>query len=190
MSNCSSSVTASDVEVYGPLFNQIARRTAREWPGFDPDDLEQHIWVTLLPKWGSLVGDDALMRAAANRVARAHCIKERYDFMIGTSEYVYTPVEVRALFRECFFDSGAREVLPEHGDTVYAGGVACGIWDLDAVYERLSDGQRSVIEQRYLMGLTLDDAAEKRLSRAIEHATRALNWRTESRGRIPENDCN
>lgn len=189
MSANTSMVTASDVEAYSGLFNSIARRTAREWPGFDAEDIEQHIWVTLLPKWGSLVGDDALMRGAANRVARSHCIKERYDFMLGTSEYVYTPAEVRALFRECFFDEAAREVMPQVGDTVYAGGVACGIWDLDAVFERLTDGQRSVIEQRYLRGVTLDDAAEKRLSRAIEHATRALNWRTQSRGRKAENDC-
>lgn len=185
-----SMVTASDVEAYGDLFNAIARRTAREWPGFDPEDIEQHIWVTLIPKWGSLVGDDALMRGAANRVARAHCIKERYDFMIGTSEYVYTPAEVRALFKECFFDEAAREVMPQVGDTVYAGGVACGIWDLDAVFERLTAAQRAVIEKRYLLGQALDNADEQRLSRAIEHATRALNWRTESRARLPEQDCN
>jgi len=182
-------VTASDMERYGPLFNDVARRTARAWPGFEVEDLEQHIWVELLPKWGSLTGDDRLMKAAAERVARVHCIKERYDFMMASSEYVYTPQEVRALFRECFFDEGAREALPDHHDTVYAGGVACGIWDLDAVYEKLTDSQRSVIEGRYLFGVTLTDAEEKRLSRAIEAATRQLNWRTEGRGRNEREYC-
>lgn len=182
-------VTASDVERYSPMFNRIATRTARAWPGFAVEDLEQTIWVELLPKWRSLTGDDRLMEAAASRVARAHCIKERYDFMMASSEYVYTPAEVRALFKECFFDEGARENLPDHHDTVYAGGVACGIWDLDATYEKLTDSQRSVIEKRYLFGETLTDAEEKRLSRAIEAATRALNWRTEGRGRIEREYC-
>lgn len=182
-------VTASDVEAYSPMFQRVAERTARAWPGFDADDLAQQIWCELLPKWGSLTGDDRLMEAAASRVARAFCIKQRYDFMMAASEYVYTPAEVRALFKECFFDEGAREALPDHHDTVFAGGVACGIWDLDAVYEKLTDPQRSVIEQRYLLGNTLTDAEEKRLSRAIEAATRALNWRTEGRGRVEPEYC-
>lgn len=182
-------VTASDVELYGPMFNQVARATARAWPGIDREDIEQEIWASLLPKWKSLTGDDRLMKAAAQRVARVHCIKERYSRMLGTNEYVYSPSEVRALFAEAYFDEAAREALPDHRDTVYAGGIACGIWDLDAVYELLTDDQRSVIERRYLLGQTLSNTEEKALSRALEAATRRLNWRTEGRGRNGEQDC-
>jgi hypothetical protein len=103
-----------------------------------------------------------------------------------SAEWVYTPAEVRGLFREAFFDPGAWEQMPteETSNTLRSGGVVVSLWDLREVWDGLPDAQREVIGRVYRDGNDgpQDAATRKALQRAIDAATRALNGRMATRG--------
>jgi hypothetical protein len=180
-------LTHDDYEWVSEIVKRAAATVARKWPGIDRDDIGQEIWVKILPAWSKLVRDDDYVFKVACRAGNGYAADERYYYTHMSAEWVYTPAEVRGLFREAFFDPGAWEQMPteETSNTLRAGGVVVSLWDLREVWGELSDAQRHAIEHAYRDagdGEGLDPAARKTLQRAIDTATRALNGRMATRG--------
>jgi hypothetical protein len=180
-------LTHDDYEWVSEIVKRAAATVARKWPGIDRDDIEQEIWVKILPVWSKLVRDDDYVFKVACRAGNRHAADERYYYTHMSAEWVYTPAEVRGLFREAFFDPGAWEQMPseETSNTLRSGGVVVSLWDLREVWNELSDAQRAVVEHAYRDagdGPRLDPAGRKALQRAIDTATRMLNGRMATRG--------
>jgi hypothetical protein len=174
-------LTHDDYEWVSPIIKQAAGQLARRWPGIDRDDIEQEIWVSLLPDFEKLPADADYIGRCAYRAGQTYASNERYFYTLKTAQWVYTPNEVRALFRDAFFDPACWEEMPtrESANTLAAGGVVVALWDLKRVYADLPDQYREVIAQCYRdrPGVARDDATKKRLQRAVDRATRLLNQR-------------
>jgi hypothetical protein len=180
-------LTHDDYEWVSEIVKRAAATVARKWPGIDRDDIEQEMWVKILPLWGKLVRDDDYVFKVACRAGNGYAADERYYYTHMSAEWVYTPAEVRGLFREAFFDPGAWEQMPseETSNTLRSGGVVVSLWDLREVWNELPDTQRDVIGRVYRDGNDgdpQDAATRKALQRAIDAATRILNGRMATRG--------
>src|SRR5689334_22674890 len=83
----------------------VGRRTAREIPGLEAEDITAEAVTRLVAKADKL-GDPepGYIYRVLERDAHQYASKERYDYLIGTSEYLYRPREVTALLKEAYWD--------------------------------------------------------------------------------------
>lgn len=174
-------LTHDDYERVSEIVKRAARGLAKSWPGIDGEDIEQEIWVGLVKDWSKLPDDDVLIRHRAWKHGLKYCHDERYFYTLRSAEWVYTPSEVRALFRDCFFDPVWWEDMPtkEADNSLKAGGVVVLLWDLRNVWESLSDDQRDDIGRVYRDHVEVAPAERKACQRAVDVATEKLNRRME-----------
>lgn len=174
-------LTHDDYDWVSPIVKQTAGQLARAWPGIERDDIEQEIWVRLLPDFEKLPSDPDYIGKCAFTAGRQYASGERYYYTLKTAEWVYTPNEVRGLFKEAFFDPTQWLEMPskETANRLSAGGVVVALWDLKGAFEALSGADQEVITKSYRdqPGMGQDDATKRRLRRAIDKATRFLNQR-------------
>jgi DNA-directed RNA polymerase specialized sigma24 family protein len=159
---------------------QVARKIAREYPGIEASDIEQEIYVHMLANKKDLTAEprtDAYWEVVMHRSGSAYAAKERYSYIHYSSEWIYTPTEIRALFQEAFFSGQMWDNMPlkDEGVTITAKNAVVSLWDLAAAFDTLSPEDRYVIDARYNQGLTLDETERKRLERAIDKVTRKVN---------------
>jgi hypothetical protein len=179
-------LNADDYEWAAEIIKRAASTVARKWPGIERDDIEQEMWVKILPQWSRIPRDPDYVFKAACMVGNSYANRERYYYTHQSAEWVYTPAEVRGLFKEAFFDPAAWELMPseETSNTLRAGGVVVSLWDLRNVWDELSDSHRDLITRVYRDGNdgeAQDGAARKQLTRAIDAATQLLNGRMSQR---------
>lgn len=172
-------LTHDDYEWVSPIVKQAAGQLARGWPGIERDDIEQEIWVRLLPDFEKLPEDPDYVGRCAYSAGRSYCSNERYYYTLKTAEWVYTPNEVRALFKEAYFDPCNWVEMPtkETSNSLRAGGVVVLLWDLRRAFEALPEQYKEAITRCYRdePGVKHDEATKSRLRRAIDRATRFLN---------------
>ena len=181
-------LTHDDYEWASEIVKRAAGTVARRWPGIERDDIEQEIWVHLLPKFGTLTRDDDYLFTAAARAGNEYAAKERDHYTRQTAQWIYTPDEVRALFKEAYFDPAYWEEAPqkEKANKLFAGGVVVALWDMKQAFEGLPGQYQEVITRCYRdePGTAHDDATSKRLRRAVDRATELLNGRVVQRERV------
>jgi DNA-directed RNA polymerase specialized sigma24 family protein len=179
-------LTHDDYEWVSPIIKTAAGQLARRWPGIERDDIEQEIWVRLLPDFEKLDADPDYVGRCAYNAGRGYCSNERYYYTLKTAEWVYTPNEVRGLFKEAYFDPCNWLEMPskETNNSLRAGGVVVALWDLKRAFDALPPQYREVIVKCYRdePGKGQDPATKKRLQRAIDKATRYLNQRLAAPG--------
>jgi hypothetical protein len=172
-------LTHDDYEWVSPIIKQAAGQLARRWPGIERDDIEQEIWVNLLPDFEKLPADPDYIGRCAFKAGQAYASNERYFYTLKTAEWVYTPNEVRGLFKEAYFDPCNWLEMPtkETSNSLRAGGVVVALWDLRRAFEALPEQYQEVITRCYRdePGEKRDEATKSRLRRAIDRATRYLN---------------
>lgn len=173
-------LTHDDYEWVADVVKRASVTVARKWPGIDREDIEQEIWVGILPGFESLKPDEDYVFKAATAHGNTYAASERYYYTFKTARWVYTPNEVRGLFKEAFFDPTQWEEMPtkEADNSLHAGGVVVSLWDLREVFEALKPSYREALERVYRDGETADSALAKRCQRAVDAVTQRLNGRT------------
>jgi hypothetical protein len=162
----------------------IADSLAVQWPGIESDDIAQHMGLKLSERWESLrPGNDAerkMILSFAKREGVAYCSTERHYWQVQTSEWIYTPREVRhllaAMFTELpYVDTPKR---PSKGkEYLTADGVSVVLMDIRNAYEAVSVADQAEIRTAFLLELKpTDGAGKKRLERAVANVTDRLNW--------------
>lgn len=166
----------------------IGRSVAREYPGVEAEDLSSEALVVLMEKYPLLVGKDAgYIHRVLMEAATSHAAKERYEYMLGTSAYIYRPSEVRALLKEVYWSPDLWEVPSGKDDylsaTVSADTVFVSVLDIQQAWSSLKRAYTDVLTRVFRDGHEPGHSQE--VTRAIDALTRQLNWRV-NRGRDHE----
>lgn len=160
------------------LATKVGRSVARDYPGVDAEDIASEALTRLMTD-GIKESDPTpdYVFAVLNRHGRAYAAKERYDFIIGTAQYVYTPREIRALMETCYFDPNAWTAPTGKEDYLSAeiGGnsIVCSLIDIKTAMGNIKPAYKRVIERRFYEG---DDSMHRKdVTRAIDALTRSVN---------------
>lgn len=171
---------ASDVIRLTPIVEPVAKSFSRSYPGTDAEDILQEIWLHFIKEWKHYEGkEDAYILVGARKVATTYCKTELYSYQLHSSQYVYTPNDVRALFKEAYFEDSNWEVVPGRDDNrltvTDSNGVTVALWDLRTAFEALSESDQVWIIRAYCQGEELEKSQQKAVQRAIDRCTEQLN---------------
>lgn len=146
----------------------------------EPDDIEQEILLCLAAERPDLTnyGRSGLINIFI-RLGNRYCKAERRRYAYHAAEFLYSTEDVRKILSHAYYTEQARNAMPAredtHHDDIDNKSIAAAIWDIDEAMDALPDGQRSVIEKNYLLGLELTSAERVKLSRAVQALTDTLN---------------
>lgn len=166
----------------------IADSLAIQWPGIDREDIEQEMNMKILENWPNIKNHRDARKIALGLAKRGgvdYCSRERDYYQRQTSEWIYTPKEVRAILAEAFTeplwtDTPAK---PSKGkEYLTADGVSILIMDAKNAFEAVSEADQAVVISAFHDGERPSTSAEKmRLSRAIDRMTDVLNRQVHAR---------
>lgn len=177
------------IEPDWPALNDLAQKAgksvARQWPGIDPEDCAQEALTALVERPTLLAehGDNELLLwSFMRRVATRYASHERYEYTLRTSQYLYTPREVRGLLEHAYWDDSAREAGVSGPETqtqmLVWENVCIAVWDLDEAFKSLPATDVFRLQRRFRDGEEFPtDAARKACDRAIDSLTMRLNER-------------
>ncbi|MFC9974326.1 hypothetical protein ACFVH6_25825 [Spirillospora sp. NPDC127200] len=161
---------------------KVGRRIARDYPGVEADDIASAALLALAERVDILPADHGAgyVYKLLEKAGRTHAAQERYERVIGTSQYIYTPQEVRALLQEAYYDPSAWDTPSRKDDWLSAeiseGTVGISLMDIKSAMDRISPQQREVLNARFGRG---EEISERyKVARAIDALTRCLNYIT------------
>lgn len=168
------------VEEAMEMAESIGRSVAREYPGIDAEDLSSEALVVLMEKADRLKGKDGgYIHTVLMEAATSYAAKERYQYMVGTSSYVYRPSEVRALLAGAYWRPDSWDVPSSKDDHLSASiskdTIFVSVLDIQAAWTRLSRNHADTLTRVFRDGHDPDYRVD--VTRAIDALTRALNWR-------------
>jgi DNA-directed RNA polymerase specialized sigma24 family protein len=157
------------------LADRVGRRVANEFPGLEAEDIASEALVRLAERAEKLPTDDeGYVYRVLYREAVRYAAKERYDHMMGTATFVYTPREVRALLQEAYFDPAAWDVPTAKDDyltaTVTKDTLGVSLMDLHEAWKKLKASYREILLRRFR------DDEEVKDTKAVTRAVEALTW--------------
>jgi hypothetical protein len=117
------------------------------------------------------------------KVANKYASDERYEFMLHTAQYIYTPKEVRRLL-EGFWNEDARSVPSGDDDQINPStDTATGYLDVEAAMQDMPNEDVWRLKRRYSEGEDYPTpAARKAAERAVDRLTRLMNYRANGSG--------
>lgn len=159
------------------LATQVGRRVASDYPGVDAEDIASEAYVRLLEKAPKMDDPSAgYIFRVLERDAGAYAAKVRYDYVVSTSQYVYTPAEVKAILSEVYFDPSAWDVPTGKDDRLSAeiSGRSLGVslMDMREAMNRVKPEYRKTLEDKFFRE---EDVHHQKVSRAVDAITRSLN---------------
>ena len=167
------------------MADQVARKVAQEYPGIEAEDIASEALTRLYESAERLchANKDHLYKVLEGEGV-SYAAKERYDYILFSSQYVYTPREIKAILKHVYYDESARDVPTQRDDWLSAdigpGVVGISIFDVDEAMDRIKPEHRKLLERRYRDGEDIKD--RKAVARAIDHLTRAINRRMYRKG--------
>lgn len=167
------------------MARRVGRRVAAEYPGIDPEDISSEAVTRLAGKAHRLKdpSPDYVYRVL-ERDAVKYASEVRYDYVINTSQYIYTPREVRALLAHAYFNPECWDVPHGRDDRlsaeIDARSLGISLMDLKEAMGRIRPEHQQVLETRFGLG---EDVHRQRVQRAVEALTRAVNRLAAKRGR-------
>lgn len=172
----------SDVELLA-MARSVGRKVAKKWPGLDHEDLAQEALTQLYSKADKLAGKETrYLFKVMERAAMSYASKERYDKIITSSQYVYTPAEVKALLETQYYHADSWDVPTSKDDPtkdwVEGGTIMVSLIDIKVAMEKITPADRAGLEERFYhqKGAVGDNAERQRVYRAIEHLTKFMNY--------------
>ncbi|WP_433332574.1 hypothetical protein [Spirillospora sp. CA-294931] len=161
------------------MANRAGRDVARQYPGIEAEDITSEALTRFYEKLPRMA-DDVEVRyvyRVLERDAASYAAKVRYDYVISTSQYVYTPREVRALLKEIYFDPTAWDVPTGKDDWLSAEiqgrSIGISLMDLKVGMDRIKPEHRSILERRFFHE---DDSMHRKdVTRAVDALTRVVN---------------
>lgn len=174
---------ASDVIRFTPIVEREAGSFARNYPGTDREDIQQEIWVRLIADWPKITEKaenlEAAVTSIAKKVAHSYCRGELASYELHSAQFVYTNSDVRALFKEAYFEPSMWEQVPGPENKSLAvtdsNGVTVALWDLREVFDSLSEADQVWIMRAYHQQEVLDGNGRKAVTRAIDKVVDGLN---------------
>ncbi len=165
------------------MARSVGHKVAKKWPGSDPDDLAGAAILELYAKADYLFEKETpYLFTVLNRAAMAFASKERYDKIITTSQYVYTPREARGLLEEAYFNPVTWDVPTARddplSDTIGSGTIGISLMDMKTAMEKISPADKDILERRYYHndGQAGDANERSQVSRAIDRLVKFMNY--------------
>lgn len=160
------------------LANKVGVRVARDFPGVEPDDIAAEALFEISKKAKSLKTDDpGYIYKVMEGDARRYASKERYDYMLLTAQYIYTPREVRALLAEAFFDPAMWDAPSAKDDrlsaTVSGKTIVASLMDIKDALAKMPARHRDTIVSYFRNGE--EQPNKMRVTRAVDSLTRFMN---------------
>lgn len=158
----------------------VCARVCRGFPGVNPEDVAQGLWVRVCSLPESLDYARPGVQGILKVLAKAEAWKQRTDHLKATCQYMYRPADVRKILETAFdredwlgsyvpddaksWDSGTMDPVDLRADVT-------------ACFDRLPENYQSALTGRYRDGVLpeKDTAARKRLDRAVWYLTDLLN---------------
>lgn len=163
------------------MAERVGRITARDSGGLvEADDAAAEVLANVAD-WADQLKDKGpgYLYTAMKRSANKYAAKLRYERMVSSSAYLYTPREVRALLSEAFFDPDAWDTPSAKDDFLTAsiskGTIGVSLMDLKTAFLELSEKQRLQLWRRFAEGQDTDGSPAVAVSRAIAALTRRMN---------------
>lgn len=176
------SSNALDWDTIRKIAKDAARKVARNYPGIDPDDIEQTIYAKVLERQGTFarIGyTNAALFSIFNKYGTEYANNERVAAYNFSDQYHYTAKEVRALCSEALFDRDAFMARIEAQDerlTADPEEVLARVLDLQDAFNNASDADKAVLVSRFVEGIPPKSSAESMaLSRAIDRLALSIN---------------
>ena len=159
------------------LANQVGRKMAREYPGVDPSDIASEALVRLAGKADKLFEKSkGYIYRVLERDAGAYAAAVRYDYVVSTSQYVYTPREIKALLSEVYFDPTAWDVPKGHDDRLSAEidgrSIGIALMDMREAMDRIKPEYKKALEDKFFHE---KDLHRQKVATAVEALTRSVN---------------
>lgn len=159
------------------MARRVGRETAREYPGIEAEEITDEALTRFYAKAHHLTDvTEGYAYRVLERDAFTYAAEVRYRKIIETSQYVYTPREVKALLEHVYYDPSAWDVPTGKDDRLSAEidrkSIGISLMDLKDAMGRIRPEYRRTIEKRYYLG---DDIHPQSLSRAVEALTRSVN---------------
>lgn len=159
-------ITAEEfVEKYQDQVSRAARKEHQQTHLFDVEDLEQEVWLGLLPYYKRMdANGPGFVYNAALTLARRYAERERTDVMYYRGAFIYTPQMVAGEL-----EVGAWESDPNADWDLRL--------DLQRAYDTLSEREQHLLHEKYLKGISPTNSSPDRkvIERAIDKMTHWLN---------------
>lgn len=173
--------TAPDWPALNEVAQKVGKRVAGRWPGIDADDCAQEALLSILEHPQIVEGEDSLIEAAMTKVANTYASNERYEFMMRTAQYVYTPREVRRLLDGYYVQDA--HTVPNGDDDFYKPqtDASTGFLDIEAAMKDMPPEDAWRLKRRFQDGEDYPTkAAAKATDRAVDRLCRLMNYRMNS----------
>ena len=160
------------------LVSKTARFVARDFPEVLEEDLFQDLMTYVLENKRLANPDIKGVTTALYRQAVRLAWEWRKQALYMSAQYSYRTTDVRKIL-ETLFDRSDWEVsyLPDDAKSLSDDDRLIVNVDLKVAYDRISPVYREVLFDRYALGIIpAEGAPKKRLQRAIEALTDALNF--------------
>lgn len=162
------------------LASRAGREVARKYPSIQAEDIASEALVRVYGRAARLSAyKPRYLYEVLRREGLRYAAQERYRYIVGTSQYIYTPREVRALLEHYYYDPSMWEVPTGRDDWLSAEidgqSIGVSLMDIQVALEKLRPDEQAIIEERYHRGGVNTSSKRKRLERAIDALTRALN---------------
>lgn len=160
------------------IASQVGDRVAREFPGIESEDVAQEVIARIFENHNFPEAfDPDYLYMAMYKEGKAYALKERYDYILSTSQYLYRPDEVRALLEEVYFQPSSQDVPTAKDDRVSAdissGTVFASLLDIQEAWKKIPRNHSDILLRKYADGEAIEDT--KAVTRAIDALTRAMN---------------
>jgi hypothetical protein len=166
------------VSLWGDAVKRTAGFVARDFPDVEREDVMQELFLFIM-KHPTLESPDkpgstmVLMKAA-----RFYAWNQRKQHLQLSPQYSYRTSDIKAILETVFDQRDWANVrVPEDAQSEYNDVFLEINSDVKRAWESLGHAQKKVIFEKYALGIDPQGQTEaKRLSRAIEKLTDAINW--------------
>ncbi|MGS2646047.1 hypothetical protein [Streptosporangium sp. G12] len=168
----------------------VGRKFAQRYPAMQAEDVSSEITVRALEEWKTF--ENKLNRASEHgrteyevlhlllsQRASKYCGEQSYAYQMNSAQAIYTPMEVRALLREHYYNPDSWTTPgkdTEHGTAVHHKGLWANLADIREALNRVSDKAHDHILAAYgPEDLGLPEPDRWSVDRAVAAVTRELN---------------
>lgn len=172
------------LKIAEPIIVRLSRKIARAFPLLEADDVAQEMRLVIGRDAESIADEPEedwarLVNYRAARAGNVYAMRERQYYQHQTSEWVYTPAEVREILSEHMFHGDSYLDAPKRPEgsnqTLTGDGMSIPLMDARTAFDAISEKDQSMILRRYNMGESLDSAGRKAVERAVDRMTAAMN---------------
>jgi hypothetical protein len=159
------------------MAESVGRSVARDYPGVDAEDISAEALTKLMDNRPKADDPSAgYVKRILQRYGATYAATQRYQRIVETSQYIYTPNEIKALLEHCYYDPAAWDVPTGKDDWLSAEidgrSIGISLMDITVGMEKIKAEYRSALEKKFYLG---EDVHHQRVTRALDSLTRAIN---------------